>query len=96
MAKRIDLTKIPVKTGSDLPTPFDLQCAARARQRLGDAAGLTDFGSSSLAAWLYSAVVEASVPVAERGVIGVSSCRSTPSTSPMSGTTPSGPTSVSR
>ena len=48
MAKRIDLTKIPVKTGSDLPTPFDLPCAARARQRLGDAAGLTDFGVNLL------------------------------------------------
>jgi uncharacterized cupin superfamily protein len=48
MAKRIDLTKIPVKTGSGYPTPFDLPCAARARQRLGDAAGLTDFGVNML------------------------------------------------
>src|SRR5882757_1717118 len=48
MAKRIDLTKIPVKTGSDLPIPFDLPCAARARQRLGDAAGLSDFGVNLL------------------------------------------------
>jgi uncharacterized cupin superfamily protein len=48
MAKRIDLTKIPVKTGSGYPTPFDLPCAARARQRLGDAAGLTDFGVNLL------------------------------------------------
>jgi uncharacterized cupin superfamily protein len=44
MAKRIDLSKIPVITGSGYPSPFDLACAARARQRLGDAAGLTDFG----------------------------------------------------
>jgi uncharacterized cupin superfamily protein len=44
MAKRIDLTKLPVVTGSGYPTPFDLPCTARARQRLGDAAGLTDFG----------------------------------------------------
>jgi uncharacterized cupin superfamily protein len=44
MAKRIDLSKIPVITGSSYPAPFDLACAARARQRLGDAAGLTDFG----------------------------------------------------
>jgi uncharacterized cupin superfamily protein len=55
MAKRIELTKIPVKTGSGYPTPFDLPCAARARQRLGDAAGLTDFGVNLLrlppAAW---------------------------------------------
>jgi uncharacterized cupin superfamily protein len=48
MAKRIDLTKIAVKTGSGYPTPFDLPCAARARQRLGDAAGLTDFGVNLL------------------------------------------------
>jgi uncharacterized cupin superfamily protein len=48
MAKRIELTKIPVKTGSGYPTPFDLPCAARARQRLGDAAGLTDFGVNLL------------------------------------------------
>ena len=32
MAKRIDLTEIPVKTGSGYPTPFDLPCAALARQ----------------------------------------------------------------
>jgi uncharacterized cupin superfamily protein len=44
MAKRIELTKLPVITGSGYPAPFDLPCAARARQRLGDAAGLTDFG----------------------------------------------------
>jgi uncharacterized cupin superfamily protein len=44
MAKRINLSKIPVITGSGYPAPFDLACAARARQRLGDAAGLTDFG----------------------------------------------------
>ena len=48
MAKRIELTKIAVKTGSGYPTPFDLPCAARARQRLGDAAGLTDFGVNLL------------------------------------------------
>jgi len=48
MAKRIDITKIPVKTGSGYPTPFDLPCAARARQRLGDAAGLADFGVNRL------------------------------------------------
>src|ERR1700676_1113838 len=48
MAKRIDLTEIPVKTGSGYPTPFDLPCAARARQRLGDAAGLTQFGVNLL------------------------------------------------
>jgi uncharacterized cupin superfamily protein len=44
MAKRIDITKLPIITGSGYPTPFDMACATRARQRLGDAAGLTDFG----------------------------------------------------
>src|SRR5260370_27725354 len=43
MAKRIELTKLPVVTGSGYPAPFDAPCAARARQRLGDAAGLTGF-----------------------------------------------------
>jgi len=48
MAKRIDLTALKTVTGSQYPTPFDAPCAARARQRLGDAAGLTDFGVNML------------------------------------------------
>ncbi len=44
MPKRIDLSRVPVTTGSDYPPPFDAPCAARSRQALGDAAGLTDFG----------------------------------------------------
>jgi uncharacterized cupin superfamily protein len=44
MPKRIDLKAVPVHRGSAYPVPFDLPCAARARQRLGEAAGLTDFG----------------------------------------------------
>src|SRR6202051_1666669 len=44
MPKRIDLNAVPVVAGSSYPVPFDALCAARARQRLGDAAGLTDFG----------------------------------------------------
>lgn len=48
MAKRIDLDRVPVVTGSGYPAPFDAPCAARARQRLGDAAGLTDFGVNFL------------------------------------------------
>ena len=44
MPKRIDLQAVAVHRGSTYPAPFDLPCAARARQRLGDAAGLTDFG----------------------------------------------------
>jgi uncharacterized cupin superfamily protein len=44
MGKRIELNAVPVVTGSRYPSPFDAPCAARARQRLGDAAGLSDFG----------------------------------------------------
>jgi uncharacterized cupin superfamily protein len=48
MLRRIDLNTVPVVTGSKYPPPFDAPCAARARQRLGDAAGLTDFGVNLL------------------------------------------------
>jgi uncharacterized cupin superfamily protein len=48
MPKRIDSKALPVFTGSEYPPPFDRPCAARARQRLGDAAGLTDFGVNLL------------------------------------------------
>jgi uncharacterized cupin superfamily protein len=48
MGKRIDPTTVPVVIGSGYPPPFDAPCATRARQRLGDAAGLTDFGVNLL------------------------------------------------
>ncbi|MGY6661083.1 MAG: cupin domain-containing protein [Glycocaulis sp.] len=41
---KIDLNRAPERTGSGYPPPFDAPCAARVRQRLGDAGGLTDFG----------------------------------------------------
>lgn len=41
---RIDLAAVPQRQGSGYPPPFDAPCAARIRQRLGDAGGLTDFG----------------------------------------------------
>ena len=44
MPKRIDLKAVPTVTGCGYPAPFAEPCAARVRQRLGDAAGLTDFG----------------------------------------------------
>lgn len=44
MPKRVDLKSVPVVVGSGYPAPFDKPCAARARQRLGNASGLTDFG----------------------------------------------------
>jgi uncharacterized cupin superfamily protein len=48
MPKRIDPKVVPVVVGSEYPAPFDKPSAARARQRLGDAAGLTDFGVNLL------------------------------------------------
>ena len=48
MSKRIDLNAVPAVKGSRYPAPFDGPCAARIRQRLGDAAGLTDFGVNLL------------------------------------------------
>jgi uncharacterized cupin superfamily protein len=48
MAKRIDVGAVPQYVGSGYPAPFDQACAARIRQRLGDAAGLTDFGVNLL------------------------------------------------
>jgi uncharacterized cupin superfamily protein len=44
MAKRVDLNNVPVIAGCGYPAPFDKPCAARIRQRLGEAAGLSDFG----------------------------------------------------
>ncbi len=41
---RIDRAAVPVRHGSGYPPPFDAPCAARTRQRLGDAGGLRDFG----------------------------------------------------
>jgi uncharacterized cupin superfamily protein len=41
---KIDVAAVPVRRGSGYPPPFDAPCAARMRQRLGDAGGLGDFG----------------------------------------------------
>jgi uncharacterized cupin superfamily protein len=41
---RIDLSTVPIRQGSGYPPPFDAPCAARTRQRLGNAGGLRDFG----------------------------------------------------
>ena len=48
MAKRIDLASLPVLTGGRYPPPYDEPCRARQRTRLGDAAGLTQFGVNLL------------------------------------------------
>lgn len=44
MGKRIDVADIPYVVGTLYPAPFDLPCRARGRKKLGDAAGLTQFG----------------------------------------------------
>ena len=41
---RIDLTALPVRSGSTYPEPFAGIVAGREWQSLGDAAGLTQFG----------------------------------------------------
>src|SRR3954452_13851288 len=48
MAKRIDLEKLQSVVGTLYPPPFDEPCRARERTRLGDAAGLTQYGVNLL------------------------------------------------
>ena len=48
MAKRIDTSQLPLSLGTFYPPPYDEPCRARERRRLGDAAGLTQFGVNLL------------------------------------------------
>ncbi|HVH74227.1 MAG TPA: cupin domain-containing protein [Stellaceae bacterium] len=48
MKKRIDIAALESILGTLYPSPFDEPCRARARKRLGDAAGLTQFGVNLL------------------------------------------------
>jgi uncharacterized cupin superfamily protein len=41
---KIDMDKLPVRTGSGYPEPFRQRSLTRTKKRLGDAAGLSDFG----------------------------------------------------
>jgi len=41
---KIDIDRAPTRFGSAYPPPFDAPCRDRRRWKLGDAAGLTDFG----------------------------------------------------
>lgn len=41
---RIDLTSIPVESSTGYPGPFRARVAGRSRQRVGEAAGLENFG----------------------------------------------------
>ncbi len=45
---KIDIAAVPESVGGDYPSPFDEPCRQRARRRLGDAAGLTQFGVNLL------------------------------------------------
>lgn len=48
MAKKIDIAKLEAIVGTLYPPPFDEPCLSRERKRLGDAAGLTQFGVNLL------------------------------------------------
>lgn len=48
MAKRIDPAAAQALIGTTYPPPYDEPCRARQRTRLGDAAGLTQFGVNLL------------------------------------------------
>ena len=45
---KIDIGAALTRTGSGYPAPYDEPCKARRRQKLGDAAGLTQFGVNLL------------------------------------------------
>jgi uncharacterized cupin superfamily protein len=44
MSKRIDVKSLPTVIGTLYPSPLDEPCRSRQRTRIGDAAGLTQFG----------------------------------------------------
>jgi uncharacterized cupin superfamily protein len=46
--KRIGIAAVAAIKGCGYPSPFNAPCAERLRQRLGDTAGLTDFGVNLL------------------------------------------------
>ena len=48
MNRKLDLAVIDVDRGSDYPPPFDAPCRDSERKRLGDAAGLSQFGVNLL------------------------------------------------
>jgi len=45
---KIDIDKAPTRLGTAYPPPFDAPCRDRVRYKLGDAAGLTQFGVNLL------------------------------------------------
>jgi len=49
--KKIDVGQLQVRTDTDYPPPYDEPCRGYQRRRLGDAAGLTQFGVNLLELW---------------------------------------------
>ncbi|MEQ5870338.1 cupin domain-containing protein [Sagittula sp. NFXS13] len=43
---KLDIDSVPIRTNSSYPAPFDASVTGRSSQRLGDAAGLTQFGAN--------------------------------------------------
>ena len=43
---KIDLSKVPLRTGSIYPAPYDAEMEGRASLRVGDAGGLSQFGAN--------------------------------------------------
>ena len=41
---KVDIAKVPVKSGTFYPAGFQAECKGRHKQAIGDAAGLTQFG----------------------------------------------------
>ena len=48
MSKRIDVSSVAAVVGTLYPTPYEQACLARERRKLGDAAGLTQYGVNLL------------------------------------------------
>lgn len=48
MGGKIDMARLEPLVGTTYPEPFDRPCLSRERTRLGDAAGLTQFGVNKL------------------------------------------------
>jgi uncharacterized cupin superfamily protein len=48
MARKIDQDAAPTRFGTAYPPPYDAPCVGRRRWKLGDAAGLTQFGVNLL------------------------------------------------
>ncbi len=46
--KKIEIGQLKVHTDTDYPPPYDIACRGYQRRRLGDAAGLTQFGVNLL------------------------------------------------